>query len=135
MGSDAKRQRAPLACVVLAPDLPKGVLNGYTERIAKRIGGILRRSGRSADAIGRVEQLEFVVLAAATGVEGAEKLAQRFDALLRSSGEADDASKGFGPLRFRTALSAVPDFTQEDADPVELIAKTRAALTEARPAA
>jgi GGDEF domain-containing protein len=134
MGSEARRQHAPLACVVLAPEPPEGVvLNGYTERIAKRIGRILRQSGRSADAIGRVEQLEFIVLAAATGTAGAEKLAQRLDALLRSSGEADDAAIGIGPLRLRTALCAVPDFTKENADPVELIAKTRAALADARP--
>ncbi len=136
MGSEAKRQHSPLACVVLAPDLPQRVvLNGHTERIAKRIGRVLRESGRSADAIGRVEQLEFIVLAAATGAEGAEKLALRFDALLRSTVEADDASMGLAPLRLRTALCAVRDFTREDADPVELIARTRAALTEARPQA
>lgn len=134
MWSDAKRQHAPIACVVLTPELPEGLeLNGATERIAKQIGETLRRSGRSADAIGRVERLEFIVIAAATGAEGAEKLARRFDALLQAATREESIPEVPSPLRFRSALRAVPDSTSDD--PLELVAQTRAALAEIPPAA
>jgi PleD family two-component response regulator len=129
IASDARRHGAPMACVVLSPNIPDGLeLNGLGERIAKRIGQLLRGSGRSADAIGRVDSLEFVVVAPYTGPAGAEKLAQRFDSLLQATSTDEDTALLSGPLRLRTAYCTVPDGGKPEADAVELVSRTRAAL-------
>ncbi len=129
IASDARRHGAPMACVVLSPSIPEGVvLNGLAERIAKRIGELLLRSGRSADAIGRVESLEFVVVAPYTGAAGAEKLAQRFDTLVQATSTDEDAALLAGPLRLRTAYCAVPEGGKPEADAVDMISRARAAL-------
>jgi PleD family two-component response regulator len=132
IASDARRHGTPVACVALSPEIPEGVvLNGLGERIAKRIGELLRESGRSADAIGRVEDLEFVVVAPYTGAAGAEKLAQRFDSLVRATSTPDDAELFAGPLRLRTAYWAVPDASKPEGDAVDMITRARAALGSA----
>ena len=129
IASDARCHGTPMACVVLSPEIPDGVaLNGLGERIARRIGELLLRSGRSADAIGRVEHLEFVVVAPYTGAVGAEKLARRFDILVQASSTPEDAALLAGPLRLRTAYYAVPEGQKPEGDAVELISRARAAL-------
>ena len=129
IASDARRHGAPMACVVLLPDIPEGVsLNGLGERIARRIGELLRASGRSADAIGRIEHLEFVVVAPYTGAAGAERLAERFDSLVRSTSTPEDAALLAGPLRLRTGYCAVSDASKPDGDPLDMISRARASL-------
>jgi len=129
IASDARRHGTPMACVAFSAEIPEGVvLNGLGERIARRIGDLLLRSGRSADAIGRVEDLEFIVVAPYTGAVGAEKLAQRFDSLVQATSTPEDAALLAGPLRLRTAYRAVPEGGESGGDAIELISQARAAL-------
>src|SRR4026208_2506253 len=69
IGADAFRRRDPLACVVCARQAEGDSESPDEEvqRIAEQIGQLLKRVGRSSDAIGRMGQSEFAGIAPATG--------------------------------------------------------------------
>jgi PleD family two-component response regulator len=131
IASEAHRGHTALACVVLKPESANGDLGDAAQlQLAQWIGALLRREGRSADAIGRVGPVQFAVVAPRTNPEGAEKLARRFDALLQASSSAD---RVMHPMRLRAGYCAVPDFTKSDADALEMLSRASAALVETAP--
>jgi PleD family two-component response regulator len=140
--SEAQRYRGALACVVIAPEMAvrqggvegaasNGKANGEAAALARRLGAMFRRSGRSADAIGRIGKLEFAIMAPQTGAEGAERLVRRFDALLQGVDEVQDQG-GAGP-RLRAGYCAVPDVAREAVDADEMLSRASAALAMAEP--
>ena len=88
VGSDARRNQRPLACVVIRPE-PSGAdtagsgsradgLDGLgDERIIRRVSEVLLTLKRSSDAVARTAQRDFVILAPGTDQEGAERLLER----------------------------------------------------------
>jgi len=132
IGADAFRRRDPLACVVFSPEPeetgPGESSDEETQRIAEQIGHLLKRSGRSSDAIGRLGHAEFAVIAPATGNEGALRLIQRLGGGIEAS--PIPVRGGERSLRVRAGYCAVPDFAESPVDAVELLLRATTALRD-----
>jgi PleD family two-component response regulator len=127
IGSEARRRRQPLSCVVFAPD--HGTLAEEPAGVTERIGRIFREAGRSSDAVGRLAHGEFAFIAPATGPEGAQRLAERLGGVVEAAAVARD---GNGPIQLQAGYCAVPDFGTSDVDAVELLLRATTALRELR---
>lgn len=132
IGADAFRRRDPLACVVFSPE-PEGIDSGDSpdeevQRIAQQVGQLLKRAGRSSDAIGRLGQGEFGVIAPATSNEGALRLIQRLGGSIEAS--PIPVRGGERSLRVRAGYCAVPDFAESPVDAVELLLRATTALRD-----
>jgi diguanylate cyclase (GGDEF)-like protein len=132
IGADAFRRRDPLACVVFSPELedagPEEASDEEIHRIAEQVGQLFKRVGRSSDAIGRLGQSEFAVIAPATGSEGALRLVRRLGSSLESS--RIPVRGGERCLRVQAGYCAVPDFAESTVDAVELLLRATTALRD-----
>ena len=129
IGSEAYRRRHPLACVVFSPEpvYPEGHAGAeeYAKVVAEVIGDVIRRSGRTSDAIGRVGPGEFAVIAPATDTDGVLRLVDRLGEAIESIPlPIEDVAE----VRLRAGYSAVPDFSTAALDPVELLLRATTAL-------
>src|SRR5580692_7608603 len=126
IGAAAARRRDPLACVALtaAPD-------GAVVRVAEQLGGVLQRTGRTSDAVGRLGPIEFAIVAAGTEASGAERLAER----VREAMDAEHmviprGADGAARVRIRAGYYAVPDYAESAVDAVEMLVRAAAALRQ-----
>jgi diguanylate cyclase (GGDEF)-like protein len=133
IGADAYRRSDPLACVALTaepgPLLSDPVLmDELAARIAQHLGAILRRTGRTSDAIGRLGPSEFAIIAPGTEAKGAARLAERLQHLI----EAEPLSVGDAEhhMTIRAGYCAVPNFTESSVDAVELLLRAASALRD-----
>jgi GGDEF domain-containing protein len=132
IGADALRRRDALACVVLAPE-PEDAGEGEPaeeeiQRIAEQVGRWFKRTGRSSDAIGRLGNSEFAVIAPATTNEGALRLIQRLGSSIEST--PIPVRGGERSLRVRAGYCAVSDFAESSVDAVELLLRATTALRD-----
>jgi len=128
IGSEAQRRHQPLSCVVFAPDHGPE-LEDTPGGIAERIGRVFREAGRSSDAVGRLAQGEFAVIAPATGPQGAQRLAERLGEVVA---DAAVVREGNGAIQLSAGYCAVSDFSSSDVDAVELLLRATTALRELR---
>jgi diguanylate cyclase (GGDEF)-like protein len=132
IGADAFRRRDALACVVFSPEAegagPDEPLDEEIQRIAQQVGQLFRRTGRSSDAIGRLGQSEFAVIAPATSSEGALRLIQRLGGTIESSPIPVRGGERY--LKVRAGYCAVPDFAESPVDAVELLLRATTALRD-----
>jgi diguanylate cyclase (GGDEF)-like protein len=132
IGADAFRRRDALACVVFSPEAegagPDEPLDEEVQRIAQQVGQLFRRTGRSSDAIGRLGQSEFAVIAPATSSEGAVRLIQRLGGTIESSPIPVRGGERY--LKVRAGYCAVPDFAESPVDAVELLLRATTALRD-----
>jgi diguanylate cyclase (GGDEF)-like protein len=131
IGADAFRRRDPLACVVFAPEAEDATAESPDEelqRIAEQVGQLLKRVGRSSDAIGRLGESEFAVIAPATSTEGALRLVRRLGSTIESS--PIPVRGGERTLRVQAGYCAVPDFAESPIDAVELLLRATTALRD-----
>jgi diguanylate cyclase (GGDEF)-like protein len=132
IGAEATRRGDALACVAFTP-AAEGValdesLNEETvARIAERLGGLLQRRGRTSDAVGRLGQAEFAIIAPATEALGALRLAERIQEAVDAEQIAVDGSD---PVRVRAGYYAVPDYAQSSVDAVEMLVRAASALRQ-----
>ncbi|NNG16367.1 MAG: response regulator [Gemmatimonadales bacterium] len=129
IGSEAYRRRHPLACVVFSPQpvCPEGhpEAEEYAKLVAEVTGDVIRRSGRTSDAIGRVGPGEFAVIAPATDIDGVLRLVDRLGNAIESIHlPTEDVTE----VGLRAGYSAVPDFSTAALDPVELLLRATTAL-------
>jgi PleD family two-component response regulator len=132
IGSEAFRRRDPLACVVFSPE-PEPVDPGAAEdeeeqRMTDQIALLFRQAGRASDAIGRLGQSEFAVIAPATGPEAALRLVRRLGGSIESS--PIPIRGGERCVRIRAGYCAVPDFAESSVDAVELLLRATTALRD-----
>ncbi len=83
MAAEGARRNQVLGCVVLhanAPRLDSAI--AVTEEVGRRVGEFLRRSGRSADAIGRLGMVEFGVVTLGANVEELRQFVNRLNGAL-----------------------------------------------------
>jgi diguanylate cyclase (GGDEF)-like protein len=97
-------------------------------RIAEQVGQLLKRVGRSSDAIGRLGQSEFAVIAPATSTDGALRLVRRLGGSIESS--PIPVRGGERSLKVQAGYCAVPDFAESTVDAVELLLRATAALRD-----
>jgi diguanylate cyclase (GGDEF)-like protein len=131
IGADAFRRRDPLACVVFeaqAEVSDPSESPDEAQRIAEQVGQLLKRVGRSSDAIGRLGQSEFAVIAPATGTEAALRLVRRLGGSIESS--PVPVRGGERSLRVQAGYCAVPDFAESTVDAVELLLRATTALRD-----
>jgi len=113
--SEAARRQRAVACLVIRPEAPTiEEAVATAEHLAREIGGVLRHSGRSADAIGRLGTLEFGVIAADAGETEVRQLVRRLNELVSESPLRDVL--GVARFGFRAAIYAVPDASLETVD-------------------
>lgn len=126
IGSEVYRRRQPLACLVLAAEsLDADVPTQH--RLTGELGRLLRDHGRSSDAIGRLGDGEFGVIAPATEARGALRLFERIQQSLTPM--PTDPSRS---LSLQAGYSVVPDFGVAAIDAVELLLRATTALRELR---
>src|SRR5881628_971466 len=122
LGAEARRRSAPLACVAFVVD--PGEAEGPS---AETVARVLRATGRTSDALGRVGPREFVVLAPETGAEAAHQLAERLAGALTARPRRRIAPR----MEFLAGYDAVPDAAAPTFDPTTLLAHASAALAAA----
>lgn len=125
IGSEVFRRRQPLACLVLAAEPVDNADVPTLRRLTGQLGRLLRDRGRSSDAIGRLGDGEFGVIAPATEGRGALRLFERIQQTL-------GLHPVDGPpyLALQAGYSVVPDFGLAEIDAVELLLRATTALRE-----
>src|SRR2546426_726817 len=122
LGAEARRRNAPLACVAFAVDA--GEADGPS---AETVARVLRETGRTSDALGRIGPREFVVIAPETGADAALRLAERLAGALTGRPRRRIAPR----MEFLAGYDAVPDAAAPKFDPTTLLAHASAALAAA----
>ena len=137
IGAGAGRHSRALACVIVStegstpvgPELTAPEPHTWSLDSAATFAECLRSTGRASDAIGRLSENEFVVVAPDTDMEGAMGLAQR----LKNVVESHIQSAAPVPLRF--GCYAVPNFRDASIAPTEMLIRAAEALRHADAAA
>lgn len=143
IAADASRSRRPVACVVLGPASPEGADDevevtelspgdgGARDDINKRLANVLLATTRISDAIARVGETEFVILAPGTDPSGATRLAERLlEAVEDGTAESEELPP---PLRrLKAGVHAVTETEREAIFPEELLRKATTALRQAQ---
>jgi len=123
LGSHAARSHSALSCVLLAADTESGT---PPLALMRRIAAALRSTARQSDAIGRVGENAFAVVAVDTDAAQARRLAERLTTAILADGLA------LPHVRVRAGYHAVPDFHLASIDSAELMLRATAALQMAR---
>jgi diguanylate cyclase (GGDEF)-like protein len=135
IGAEATRLGHPLTCVAfttVAEGAPDGGSEGDGRRIAEHVGQICRQQGRLSDAIGRLGQNEFGVVAPSTNERGAVLMVKR----LRTAIESGSAPVGGArrALKISIGYRAVSDFSRAKVDAMEMLLDATNDLRRTRPA-
>ncbi|HEY7192536.1 MAG TPA: response regulator [Gemmatimonadales bacterium] len=140
MAAEASRRHGAIGCVLIAPDIETGE---PSLALLRRIAASLRAATRHSDAVGRLGQNAFAVVAVDTDDVQARRLAERLAAAIL----ATPASAASGPyrtlvpqegappqprLRVRAGYHGVKDFRVASIDSSELMLRATAALQNAR---
>jgi len=134
IGAEALRRRDALACVVFSPESASDGVGDTpdeeSQRMADQVGLLFKRAGRTSDAIGRLGQSEFAVIAPATGPDGALRMVRRLGAAVETT--PIPVRGGDRAVRIRAGYCAVPDFAESAVDAVELLLRATTALRDLR---
>jgi len=127
----AFNHRAPLACVVLAPEVADGVFDdAAAAQVLTRVAKALKASGRQSDAFGRIGPNEFAIIAPGSDAQGAMILAARLlQAVEGVTGEPGDAAPR---VKLHAGYDAVPNARYAPLGPEDLLARAVRALRRAR---
>lgn len=123
IGAEVFRRHQALACVVFSADLPPDSAADLPDRISR----LLREQGRTSDAIGRLGDEEFAVIAPGTEANGVRLLVERLERVL--AGVMPDNG---GQLPLRAGYCAVPDYTTSSVDAVEMLLRATSTLRQLR---
>ena len=140
LGAEAARRHAPLSCIAispvdreLSPELSTtGDTAGEDEdaaAAANQLADLLRRISRVSDAVGRLGQSEFAVIAAGTEAQGAIRLIERISESIETLQAPADRDRA---MRVNAGYCAVPDFAESGVDAVELLLRAATALRHNR---
>ncbi len=135
IGAAAFRRHDPLACVAFAPNtdghrVSDALVDELASRLAEQLGSVLRRSGRTSDAVGRLGQAEFAIIAPATQASGAVRLVERIQEMIALA--PLPAGVEAHPMTIRAGYCAVPDFAESSVDAVEMLLRAATALRHNR---
>ncbi len=125
IGSEVFRRRQALSCLVFSHQPGPG--EPFRGDLARDIGQILREHGRASDAIGRLGEGEFAVIAPDTESAGAVRMFERLERALHARKE-----NGAGQIPLRAGYCAVADFSEARVDAVEMLLRATAALRQLR---
>jgi PleD family two-component response regulator len=128
--AESQRYRNPLACVAVGVSPAGEAVRAPGERIREWVPSValaIRRVARESDAIGRLRDGEFAILAPCTGWFGARRLAERLVEELRSVAESEA-----GRFVVHTGCHAVEDAPERPAQPVHLVVQAMQSLRKAQ---
>lgn len=103
--STAARLRAPVACVAFTTSLSAaeaGEEEPPQDMVSSHVADMCRAAARQSDAVGRIDNQLFAILAPATGTDGANRLADRLRERFASTPLRFGESPYFVQLRART---------------------------------
>jgi PleD family two-component response regulator len=126
IGSEVYRRRQALACVVFAPTPGMNGNGDGGGALAERLGRLLREQGRSSDAIGRLGDAEYAVIAPNTEVASVGLLLSRLENALERDPTGEER------LKLVAGCCAVPDFAVSPVDAVEMLLRATSALRQLR---
>ncbi|MDQ4079137.1 MAG: response regulator [Gemmatimonadota bacterium] len=135
IGAEALRTHHALACVAFGPDAS---IRGESEedarmleqQIGERIGSILRAAGRASDAIGRLGQNEFAIVAPSTPAAGAVRLVERMREKMQTA--SIEVGGSAHSIMIRAGYTAVPDMAESPVDADEMLLRAVRALHHLR---
>ncbi|MBI3791996.1 MAG: response regulator [Gemmatimonadetes bacterium] len=131
MGAEAVRRKVGMAAVAVTAQPPGNIASDeFAAAMVEQMADILRRCSRLSDAIGRVGQSEFAIVAPATENEGVLRLLER----LRVAVESSPISLGGveRPIMMRAGYCAVPNLETSTVDVDEMLLRATKALQYAR---
>ncbi len=127
VGLDAARHGHPVACVAFSAEVDSSDSespHNASPDFDVHVAGALTALTRSSDALGRLREHEFILLAPHTNAEGARRMAERITASsMRVPGESGMQLD----LRVRAGCYAI-DPTRMQVDPIELLTRATRAL-------
>jgi PleD family two-component response regulator len=128
IGSEVYRRRQALACLVFSPTPPAGAQGADSNdgMMAERIGRLLREKGRSSDAIGRLGDAEYAVIAPNTEAAAVGLLLSRLEEALGRDLPGQDRFK------LVAGCCTVSDFAVSPVDAVEMLLRATSALRQLR---
>ncbi len=129
LGSQAFRNGAPFACVVIAPHLDAAAMDTVAAdqavaAAAERLAKALREMGRVSDAIGRLGPTEFAVIAQGTDADGAVKLAERLSRIIEGSALEGNLT----PFKMRAGYDAVANYHEAPIEPADMLVRATIAM-------
>jgi two-component system cell cycle response regulator len=135
IGAEALRTHHALACVAFGPDASvrprtEDELRELEQQIAERIGGIMRAAGRASDAIGRLGQNDFAIVAPSTPATGAVRLVERMRE--KMEGASIELRGGEHPIMIRAGYAAVADMAESPVEADEMLLRAVQALHDLR---
>jgi diguanylate cyclase (GGDEF)-like protein len=131
----ASRHNTAAACVVFAPELaaeagPTATGGDATAELVRRVGRVMKATGRRSDAIGRVGPTELAVVAPGTDAGGALNLAVRFRRAIEAGRTAEPGEwPGFA---LRAGYEAVGNVRYTPIESQQLLAHAARALQLAK---
>jgi PleD family two-component response regulator len=130
---DAHRHHTALTCLAIGPEEPWAEGTGSAQSGRAEVGEILVRFinavSRKSDAIGRLGETEFAIVAARSGPETGLRIAHRF----RTAAESFAIRETEGlPLRIRVGCFVADDLRDRAVDPVEMLSRAAVALQRAQ---
>ena len=124
ISAEVVRRRAPLACVVFATetDSSPGAPADAADLVGT-VGGVLRQHGRASDAIGRLGESEYAVIAPHTEARGAVLMVERLERLLQQKIDG-----GRPVIRLRAGYSVTSDLSAARLDAQQVLTQATSAL-------
>ena len=134
IGAGAGRHSRALACVIVSTEVSPQVVPApssaetrtWSTDSAQTFAECLRVAGRASDAIGRLSENEFVVVAPDTDIDGALGLAQRLKRVVEASVRTEAH-----PVQLRFGCYAVQNFRDASIAPTEMLIRAAEALRSA----
>jgi diguanylate cyclase (GGDEF)-like protein len=129
----ASRHNTAAACVVFAPELtdePDVTGGETTAELVRRVGRVMKATGRRSDAIGRVGPTELAVVAPGTDAGGALNLAVRFRHAIQAGGTGEPGA--WPGYALRAGYDAVGNARYTPIEPQQLLGRAARALQLAK---
>jgi diguanylate cyclase (GGDEF)-like protein len=131
----AARHNTAAACVVFAPELAvepdlTGTGGDTAVELVRRVGRVMKATGRRSDAIGRVGPTELAVVAPGTDAGGALNLAVRFRHAIRAGGTVEPGA--WPRFELRAGYDAVGNVRYTPIESQHLVARAARAVQLAK---
>lgn len=131
----ASRHNTGAACVVFAPELAvepdlTGTGSETTAELVRRVGRVMKATGRRSDAIGRVGPTELAVVAPGTDTGGAVNLAVRFRQAIQAGRTAEPGA--WPRFELRAGYDAVGNVRYAPIESQHLVARAARAVQLAK---
>ena len=138
IGAEATRLGHALTCVAFATTADPaqagdGTSDVEVRRVAEHVGMICRQQGRLSDAIGRLGQNEFGVVAPSTNERGAALMVKRLRTAIEALPVAVSGARR--PVKVSIGYRAVADFSRAKVDAMEMLLDATNDLRRTRSAA